>query len=127
MTRADDDIIRQTLTALLEHPDHSGWAVLMGDDCHLRIGNRAPAVEKIASLRQLMRLFDAIESVGGGFLDYWSCADTLLVETEFSFLRETGGIGTIPCAIIVRHTAGLIRDIRVMLDPDPIRYRLRLD
>ncbi|WP_066550785.1 MULTISPECIES: hypothetical protein [unclassified Sphingomonas] len=124
MTRADDDIIRQTLAALLEHPDHNGWAVLMGDDCHLRIGNRAPAVEKIASLRQLMRLFDALESVGGSFLDYWSCADTLLVETEFTFHAEHGGLGTIPCAIIVRHTSGLIRDIRIMLDPEPIRHRL---
>ncbi|PWG63540.1 hypothetical protein [Sediminicurvatus halobius] len=101
--------------------DRAGWSAALGDDCHLRIGNRPPCLGKACALSALEHLLGRVDSVGTGFRDTWEFREAIILETDL-------GVGCdrdrppliIPCAVFARVTRDQVRDLRFYLDPSPI-------
>jgi len=107
---------------LLVRPfDRAGWAAVLGDDCHLRIGNTPPCLGKPTALAALEQLLGRIDGVGTGFRDTWEFREAVILETDVGVSHGTGRTTiVIPCAVFARVTHNRVRDLRFYLDPSPI-------
>ncbi len=95
------------------------FCALIGEDCHLRIGNDPPVIGRRAVSERLAHFLGRIETVGG-FWEAWQRRESIFVETEVVFQHRHLGLLKIPCTIIARTTGGAIRDLRFHLDPSPL-------
>jgi hypothetical protein len=119
--KADQQITPALLKLLLTTPfDLAAWAGVMGEDCHLRIANRPPAVGRDASLRQLSGFLHRTRGFGGSFCEVWRRREVMVTETDVIFAERQGHLVCVPCVIVIRTTRGLVRDLRFYLDPTPL-------
>ncbi len=108
------------LRSMLHMPfDKAPWDDVLGDDCHIRIANDPPAVGKSEALAALSAFRDRINGFGL-FIDLWRSREAIFAETEVIIRRPHGGTVAIPCTIVARTMSGLVRDLRIHLDPTAI-------
>ena len=91
----------------------------MDEAIHVRIGNRKPAIGRMAAIVEVARLFGDVQALGRQFREVWPGADGETVLMELDLI--TGSDAVIPLAIVLRViTPGLIKDLRFYLDPTPL-------
>ena len=98
-----------------EHFDHAAWKGVLGQSCHLRIGNEAPVIGRENVLDRLDGLLAAPWGLDPDFHEAWRIKDAMFVETQ---LRMTGATA-LPCVLIVRASGEKILDLRWYLDREP--------
>jgi hypothetical protein len=96
------------------------WLMLLTPDCHLRIGNLAPAVGRTRAIEQLGEFLTSTLGVGGAFWDKVGQERALLIETDIQFEGPEGQLDDLPCALILRPPLAPFQDIRIYLDPAPL-------
>lgn len=109
------------LLAGAQPPEAAMWASVLGEDAHLRVGNRPPATCRAGALAELAWLFGPMGALGTRFAAIWAGRDgeTVLVETDFVTVAD-GSVW--PLAFVLRATGArlMIRDLRFYLDPGPL-------
>ena len=107
--------------------DLGAWSCLLDASAHLRIGNRPPAIGRVAVLGELGAFLAGVAAIGQGYKDVWALEEATLVETDVVPRRtmRAGQRGllppSLPCAMVFRTgTGALALDLRFYLDPSPV-------
>ncbi len=107
--------------------DLRAWSRLLDESVHLRIGNRPPAIGRVAVLGELGAFLAGVSAIGQGYLDVCALEEATLVETDVVPRRTMSagqrGLPTpaLPCAMVFRTgTGALALDLRFYLDPSPV-------
>lgn len=116
-------VMAQTVVRLFgrgEAFDSDGFVGFFTETPMYQFGNAAPCLDKKSIHDSVEAFFGGVQALYHDIRNIWEVGDVVFVEMDVTYWRKDGTSINLPCTDIFRFADGLIEELRIFMDANPV-------